>query len=476
MNDHYDVIVLGSGPAGQKAAIQAAKAGRRVAVVERSSNIGGECVHRGTIPSKTLRETAVALDTFRQRSGNLLSLDVPEGTRITSLLSRLDEVVRGHERYIGDQLRRNDIDLLHGCARFVSPREIEVQSIQGSRRTLTADVTVIATGSVPRMPPDVPVDHESILDSDSILSLLYTPRSLVVLGAGVIACEYASVFATLGVKVTMIDKSPRPLAFLDPEITDRFVAHFEAAGGRFIGGAVTASVSTDGLTVTTTLVGDEVVTSDKLLCALGRVASVDGLNLAAAGLASNARGLLEVDAQLRTSVPNIYAVGDVIGPPALATSAMEQGRRAVCHALGLDPGRMSDTLPTGIYTISEMACVGLGEAAARERHGAVTVGRANFKEIARGHIANNQCGLLKLIADARGERLLGVQIIGEGATELVHLGQLAIIGQLSVETFVENIFNFPTLAEAYRVAALDLLSRCSGTAASYAADERAATA
>ncbi|MCC6763793.1 MAG: Si-specific NAD(P)(+) transhydrogenase [Deltaproteobacteria bacterium] len=459
MTDRYDLVVIGSGPAGQKAAIQGAKAGCRVAIVERGAAVGGECVQRGTIPSKTLRETAVALASFRQRSGNVLDLQMPEGTKISSLLTRLDEVVQSHQRYIGDQLRRNGIDLIHGRARFVSPVEVEVQSVQGARRRLAAGTIVIAVGSTPRVPPNVPIDHEHVLDSDSILSLQYLPRSLTVIGAGVIASEYASIFATLGVQVTMVDKAPRPLGFLDPELTDRFVAEFERSGARYVANAAIASVAADGISVVTTLESGEVLTSDKLLCALGRVASVDGLNLTAAGLAANTRGLIEVDAHLRTVVPHIYAVGDVIGPPALATSAMEQGRRAVCHAMGLPAGLSGETMPVGVYTIPEMACVGLDEAAARERHGEILVGRAAFREIARGHISNARDGFLKMVAAADGSRVLGVQIIGEGATELVHLGQLAMIGAQPVEVFIENIFNFPTLAEAYRVAALDLLSR-----------------
>ncbi len=458
MSDRYDLIVMGSGPAGQKAAIQGAKAGCRVAVIERGIAVGGECVQRGTIPSKTLRETAVALASFRQRSGNVFDVQMPEGTKISSLLTRLDEVIHSHQAYIGDQLRRNGIDLIHGRARFLAPTEVEVTSVQGSRRRLTASTIVIAVGSTPRTPPNVPIDHENILDSDSILSLQYLPRSLTVLGSGVIASEYASIFATLGVHVTMIDKASRPLGFLDPELIDRFLGHFEGSGARFIGNASIATVTTDGVTTTTELASGEVVISDKLLCALGRVASVDGLNLAAAGLAANGRGLLEVDAHLRTAVPHIYAVGDVIGPPALATSAMEQGRRAICHAMGLPSGGVSDTMPVGVYTIPEMACVGIDEKTARERDGEILVGRAAFKEVARGHIANSREGFLKLVSDAQGARILGVQIIGEGATELVHLGQLAMIGALPVEAFIENIFNFPTLAEAYRVAALDLLS------------------
>jgi NAD(P) transhydrogenase len=448
MNRPYDIVVIGSGPAGQKAAIQGAKAGCRIAVIE-----------RGTIPSKTLRETAVALAGFRRRSGNVFDLQIPEGTKISSMLTRLDDVVQSHQQYIGDQLRRNGVDLIHGRARFLAPTEIEVLTVLGDRRRLTASTIIIAVGSTPRTPPNVPVDHENVLDSDSILSLQYLPRSLTVLGAGVIASEYASIFATLGVQVTMIDKGPRPLAFLDPELVTRFTEQFEQSGGRFVGNAPIESVVTDGVTVETTLAGGEVVVSDKLLCALGRVASVEGLNLAAAGLAANDRGLIEVDQHLRTTVPHIYAVGDVIGPPALATSAMEQGRRAACHAVGLPPGASGDTMPVGVYTIPEMGCVGLDEAAARKEHGEILVGRAAFREIARGHIASASEGMLKLVADAAGERILGVQIIGEGATELVHLGQVAMIGRLPVEALIENIFNFPTLAEAYRVAALDLLSR-----------------
>jgi NAD(P) transhydrogenase len=459
VSERYDIVVIGSGPAGQKAAIQGAKAGRRVAIVEQAAAVGGECVHHGTIPSKTLRETAVALATFRQRSGDVFAVQVPENLKVASLMTRLDDVVRGHQRYIADQLRRNAVDYVHGRGRFVSPHEVEVRGVHGERRRLTGDVIVIAVGSVPRTPADVPIDHETILDSDSILSLLYLPRSLTVLGAGVISSEYASVFAALGVRVTMIDKYPRPLGFLDPELTDRFVAHFTRAGGRFVGGAQIAAVATDGLEVTTTLASGETITTDKMLCALGRVAVLEPLAIAAAGLTANERGLLSVDAHCRTSVPHVYAVGDVIGPPALATSAMEQGRRAVCHALGIDPGASAEALPVGIYTIPEMASVGLSEEQVRQRDGGALVGRARFTEIARGHIANSQDGFLKMVADRDGERLLGVQIIGEGATELIHLGQMALVGAAAVETFVENIFNFPTLAEAYRVAALDVLQQ-----------------
>jgi NAD(P) transhydrogenase len=455
----YDVLVLGSGPAGQKAAVQAAKAGRRVAVVEQDAAVGGACVRHGTIPSKTLRETTMVLASFRRRSGDVLSVSMPENVKLASLMTRLDDTVRGHQAYMGEQLRRNGIEVLHGRARFVEPHEIEVLGVDRTRRRLGAGIIVLAVGSRPRVPAHVPIDHETVLDSDSILSLTYLPPSLTILGAGVIGCEYGCIFANLGVTVTMIDGATRPLSFLDPELTDRFQRRFEAAGGRFIGGVGIAAVRSDGFAVRTELTTGEVVTADKLLCAAGRVAAVERLELGAAGLATNARGLLDVDAHGRTAVPHIYAVGDVVGPPALAASAMDQGRRAVCHALGLDPGPAPEATPIGIYTIPEMASVGITEAEATTRPEGVLVGRADFHEIARGHIINDQDGLLKLIADGAGRRVLGIQIIGESATELIHLGQITIALGGAVDTFVENIFNFPTLAEAYRVAALDIIGQ-----------------
>lgn len=472
----YDFVVIGSGPAGQKAAIQAAKAGRRVAVVEQGVAVGGACVHHGTIPSKTLRETTLVLASFRRRSGDVLSATIPDNLKVSSLMTRLDDVVRGHQRYIGEQLQRNGIEAVHGRARFASAHDIDVLTVSGSTKRLAAGVVVIAVGSVPRTPPDVPVDHETILDSDSILSLVYLPRSLTVLGAGVIASEYASIFASLGVAVTMIDRGVRPLAFLEPELTERFLRHFENCGSRYIGSTKVQSVTTDGLSVRATLDNGEVVSSDKMLCALGRVAALDRLNLPAAGLGPTERGLLSVDQHCRTAVPHIYAVGDVIGPPALAASAMEQGRRAVCHALGIEAGGSIESTPMGIYTIPEMSSVGLTEEQARERYGGSVIGRARFEELARGHILDSKDGFLKMVADPAGERVLGVQIIGEGATELIHLGQMALITGCPVDAFVENIFNFPTLAEAYRVAALDIAGQRARQGAARRAERTATTA
>jgi NAD(P) transhydrogenase len=454
----YDFVVIGSGPAGQKAAIQAAKAGAKVLVVEYEPHVGGACVHNGTVPSKALRETALSLDGFQRRSGSVFEVNVRDDLQVSSLMLRLDAVIRAHQRYISDQLKRNGIDVWRGKARFVSPLVIEVGGIDGVRQEAEAKNVVIATGSLPRTPPGIPIDHEHLLDSDSILSMAYLPASLAVLGAGVIASEYASIFAALGVRVTMIDQGARPLGFFDPELTAKFVHFLETKKGRFLGESKVARVEWDGLSeVVTELASGEIVRTEKLLCALGRVANLEGLNIEAAGLTKTARGLLEVDAHCQTAIPHIYAVGDVIGPPSLAATSMEQGRRAARHALGLALPSAPEMIPLGIYTIPEMASVGLSEKEAIAKNGAAIIGRARFEELARGQIAAIEDGLLKLVTDAAGRRVLGVQIVGEGATELVHVGQMALLAGLEVETFVDNIFNFPTLAEAYRVAALDVV-------------------
>jgi NAD(P) transhydrogenase len=456
---HYDVLVIGSGPAGQKAAIQAAKAGKRVAVVEREQGLGGACVHHGTIPSKTLREGALQLDRFK-RSATMVDVSLRSGFEIPSLMHKIDEVVGAHVGYITDQLKRNGVECHHGRAAFVSDHEIEVVAPDRSVRRLTGALILIATGSKPRTPESIPVDHEHILDSDSIVSMVYLPRSLAVLGGGVIACEYASIFASLGVSVTVIDRAPRPLQFMDRELTDRFLLSFTHKGGVYLASQPSAAVKWDGVSkVVTTLADGRMVETDKMLVAFGRTANLDALRVAAAGLKLSDRGMLQVDGQYRTNVPHIYAVGDVIGPPALAATSMEQGRRAVRHALGLDPGAASELTPIGVYTIPEMASVGVTEEDAIARHGSAVVGRALFTEVARGQISGMHDGMLKLVADPTGEKLLGAHIIGDGATELIHVAQMGLLTACDVDLFVETIFNFPTLAESYRVAALDIVKR-----------------
>jgi NAD(P) transhydrogenase len=456
---HYDIVVVGSGPSGHKAAICGAKAGRKVVIIEEERGVGGACVHQGTIPSKTLRETAVTISQFRRRTGGILNVTIPDDVQVQSLMVKLDDVVRAHESFMAHQLERNGVERIHGRARFVGHKEIETRGVDGNTARFSGDLVVIATGSRPRLPDRVPIDHEHILDSDSLLSMIYLPASLTVLGGGVIACEYASIFASLGVKVVMLDKAPRPIGFLDPELTERFVRLFEQMGGRFVAGAAVESVEWDGVSqVVTTLKSGEQFRSDKLVSALGRVANVERLDLPATGLAPSAQGFIEVDREYRTKVAGISAVGDVIGSPSLASTGMDQGRRAVCHALGLDPGAPAELVPLGVYTVPEMSSVGLTEAQTVERFGHAVVGRAQFHELARGQISSAQDGLLKLVADPTG-KLTGVQIIGEGAAELIHVGQMALLGRFEIRAFVDNAFNFPTLAEGYRVAALDALGR-----------------
>jgi NAD(P) transhydrogenase len=456
----YDVVVIGGGPAGHQAAVQASKLGRGALMVEREARIGGECVHRGTIPSKTLRESAVYFAGLRRRAAHLLPQGIAGQVLVQSLMERLDDVQRAHEGYLERQLRHGDITLRQGRARFLSATEIEITSVTGSKQVVRTEYVVIATGSRPRAPAEIAIDHDHIVDSDSILSMIYLPTTMIVLGAGVIASEFATIFQALGVQVTMIDKSERPLGFLDPELSERFVKRFERGGGTYLGGIKHKTVVRDEIAgVHVELTDGRKLLADHVLVALGRTASVAGLNLAAAGLAVNERGFLTVDANCCTSTPNVYAAGDVIGPPALATSSMEQGRRAMSHAFGHEKSAPISTLPVGIYTIPEIASVGLSEAEAIQKHGGAVVGRASFDEIARGHINGETDGLLKLVCDARGDKILGAHVIGEGATEIVHLAQMAILGDLSVDAFVENIFNFPTLAEAYRLAALDIVGQ-----------------
>ena len=345
---------------------------------------------------------------------------------------------------MGEQLQRNGVTQWHGRARFVSPHALDVLAPDGSHRPVTGDIIVIATGSRPRTPPEVAVDHEHILDSDSMLSFMSAGLSDGLREWG--DCLRIRLnLCRSGVQVTIIDRYERPLGFLDAELTQRFVRSFEARGGRFLGQQHILNVAWDGLsTVVTTLANGAIIRSEKLLCSVGRVANIAGLNIAAAGLTCAPSGLLEVDAHCRTAVPHIYAVGDIIGPPALASCAMEQGRRAIRHALGLEVGHPPELIPMGLYTIPEMASVGLNEVEARQRFGGGSGGAGRFDELARGQIAGITDGLLKLVADPQGQRLLGVQIIGEGATELIHVGQMGLLTHCDVDTFVDHIFNFHT--------------------------------
>ena len=450
--NHWDVLVIGSGPAGQKAAVQAAKAGKRVAMIERDKHVGGACVHTGTIPSKALRQHAL-----RQRVHRVDLSAAP----LKYLLDGVGETIAAHNAYMAAQLERNHVTLLRGRASFVGAHELRVARVDGSSSTLSAPIIIIASGSRPRAPARLRIDHSHVLDSDSILSLAYLPRSLLVIGGGVVACEYASMFAALGCKVTQADQLERPLAFLDPELAAFYVDELRRNGGEYLPAAETVDACFDGVSQVLTQFKDgRTISADKVLVALGRRASVDGLNLEAAGIRLTDKGHVRVDENLETTARGVYAAGDVIGPPALASVSMEQGRRAASHALGLlVPSDPVSRLPAGVYTIPEIATVGLDEHGARRHFGGALVGRARFEEVARGQIDGAQRGLLKLIADPAGRRVVGVQIAGDGATELVHIGQLGLAAEMEVDAYVENVFNFPTMAEAYRIAALDIVKQ-----------------
>ncbi len=458
-NRNYDFVVIGSGPAGQKAAIQAAKCGKRTAIIERERCVGGACVHHGTIPSKTLRESAEQMSRM-QRYAKIFDFKLREDIQVRTLVERMETVIGAHVEYMGSQLDRNEIDRIHGRAAFEGPNEIAVTAPSGEVTMLRSEHVIIATGSRPRHPDNIAIDHEHILDSDSILSMLYLPQSLTILGGGVIGSEYASIFACLGVKVTLIDRAPRPVRFMDKDLTDSFLEHFVAHGGVFLGDQTVEGVEWDGVSqVVTHLANGATVMSDKLLVSMGRIANVETLGIDRAGVEMNGTGRVPIDEFCRTSASHIYAVGDVAGYPGLASSAMEQGRRAARHALGVPTGRSFEMVPIGIYSVPEMASIGLTEEAAIEKHGSAVVGRARFSEVARGLVSGVENGVLKIVACPKGEKLLGVHILGDDATELIHVGQMALITESDVDIFIEEIFNFPTLAEAYRVAALDVVNQ-----------------
>lgn len=462
MNDiteNFDVVVIGSGPAGQKSAIQSAKSGQKVAIIEQDKLFGGACVHRGTIPSKTLKENALRVKNMRQ-SAVLADFKLGENAEMVTLIDRLDEVLKAHDVYMRAQVDRLDINKIHGRASFVDNETLTITKVNGETVTLNSKQIIIATGSFPRTPNNIPIDHEHILDSDSILSMLYLPASLTVLGGGVIASEYATMFQALGVKVTMIDKYPKPLGFLDDDLTDAFVKAFEAMGGTWLGEHQVENVYWDNVSeVVTECKNGTIVRSQKLLCAAGRIANVKNLNIENAGLSLNERGLISVDEDLRTSVTNILAAGDVIGPPSLATTSMEQGRRAACNALDIPVSPMSQLIPIGIYAIPELSSIGMTEQQAREKHGDVIIGTAHFSEVARGQISGNTEGMLKLITDEQGKKLLGAMMVGEGSTEVIHIAQMAMLCNADIDIFISSTFNFPTLAEAYRIAALEILDK-----------------
>jgi NAD(P) transhydrogenase len=469
----FDLICLGSGPAGQKAAIQAAKAGYKAAVIEREPQVGGSCLLSGTIPSKALREQALRYRRMH-RSASSLAVELRGDAPLSALLQGVDAVIDAQDRYLQSQLSRNQVELIRGRGVFVDANRIEVQRLDGTRRVVRAPRIVLASGSRPRHVPSIEVDHEHILDSDSILSLSYIPRSMVVLGSGVIACEYASIFAALGCSVILLDKAAEPLGFLDASLREGFLRAFRAMGGEYLGGQEVSGASFDGFSQVQVRIKDRApLSADIVFAAFGRVANLDGIGLDKLDLKITPRGHVQVDARFQTNIAGLYAAGDAIGPPALACAAADQGRRAALAALALPPPSATSLVPTGVYTIPEIACVGLSKSEAEARKIDVVVGHADFAEVARAHIAGEASGFLTLLCERATGRVLGCQVLGEGATDLVHLGQAAIASGAAADFFVEQIFNFPTMTEAYRIAAFDVLKQ---RAPAQSAVKRAASA
>ncbi len=442
-----------------------------MAVVERERQVGGACVTTGTLPSKTLRQQVHTLTSLKQRFAGGRGLH-----RITmgELLERKSEVVKHEIEILTGQLERNHIQVLKGCGRFVSERSIEVTGRAGQKSTFNADYFVIATGSRPAPPPWLKEPDPRIIDSDTVLDLEHLPRTMTVLGGGVIGCEYACIFARLGVKVTLIDRRERLLRFMDSELTDALAFHMRAMDITLKLGEDIEDISFldrdwdddaplgDGAIdsrVQTRLRSGKLVRTDQLFVALGRQANTANLGLDELGLEMTPRGLIKVDGEYRTAQKHIFAVGDVIGFPALASTSMEQGRLAACDAFGEEPTSLSDAFPYGIYTIPEMSYVGANEEELTKAEVPYEIGRAEFSETARGQILGDRAGVLKLLFHRETLELLGVHIIGESATELVHIGQAVLAHKGKVTYFIDTVFNYPTLAEAYKIAALNGVNR-----------------
>ena len=476
----YDLLVIGSGPAGQRAAIQAAKLNKRVAIVERTSVIGGVCINTGTIPSKTLREAALYLSGYRLRGLYGASYAVKQNITMEDLMFRTDNVVRHEIDVTRHQLMRNRVDVLTGDAAFVDPRTMRLTDVDGrGTHDVTADRVVLAVGTEATKDAHIAFDGQRIVSSDDVLQLKNLPRTLAVVGAGVIGLEYASIFAALGVRVTLIDKRQRLLPFVDAEMIDTLAYHLRENRvtlrlGEEVGGMEALSDEL-GQRVRIHLASGKQVVTEVALYSVGRTGATASLNLPAAGLATDDRGRLRVDEHYQTSVAHIYAVGDVIGFPSLASTSMEQGRLAACHAFDVEAHSVPELFPYGIYSIPEISMVGRTEEELTDQGTPYEVGKAQYREIARGQILGDSSGLLKLIFHLDTHALLGVHIIGEGASELIHIGQAVLAFGGSVEYFINTVFNYPTLAECYKTAAFDGINRL-GVGPVHAATHIAASA
>ena len=458
----YDLICIGSGPAGQRAAVQAAKLGKKAAVIEKQQCIGGACIETGTIPSKTFREAVRRLYTQPPLDGPDADMYAPRmRPTMPQLLSHVGRVMQREMQTIRDALGRNDVELLHGLASFVEPHTVRVDAVHGYR-LLTAEHIVLAVGTQPSKPQSVEPDGQTVITSDDILTLQQLPRTMAVVGAGVIGIEYASMFAALGVQVTVIDQRPRPLEFLDQEIGDELIHQLRKSDVMFrCGDAVEHIdiVETPQRQGLIQLASGKYLVADVILFSAGRVGATDALRLDVVGLAPDARGRLQVDSRYRTAAEHIWAVGDVIGFPALAATSSEQGRLAACAMFGVPAEAMASHFPVGIYAIPEVSMVGATEEELTRQKIPYETGIARYKEISRGMILGDDSGMFKMLFHREDGRLLGCHCIGSGATELIHIGQavLALGGGLAY--FLNTVFNYPTLAECYKVAAYNAANK-----------------
>jgi NAD(P) transhydrogenase len=461
MSYDFDLVSIGSGPAGQRAAVQAAKLGKRAAVVEKRRCVGGVCVDTGTIPSKTLREAVVSYASLIGRGDRAAGTRQEGRPSAPQLLAGVERVVTREIEVIEDQLRRNDVGVLPGEAAFEDPHTLLIRSDQGTRRISAANI-VIAVGTEPAAPPGVQPDGEVILTTDHIVHLSHLPRTLAVVGAGVIGVEYASMFAAVGVAVTLVERRDRILDFLDHEIVDELIHQMRSRNVTVRFGEAVASLAVSAeppARAVLNLESGKRIVADMVLFSAGRVAATGSLNLAAAGLAADDRGRLTVDACFRTAVPHIFAAGDVIGYPSLAATSSEQGRLAACAALGVEAGALGAHFPVGIYAIPEISMVGAPEHELTAQKIPYETGVARYREIARGQILGDHSGMFKMLFHREDRRLLGIHCIGTGATELVHVGQAVLGLGGGLDYFLKTVFNYPTLAECYKVAALDAANK-----------------
>ena len=458
--DHFDLIVIGSGPAGEKAAAQAAYFDKKVLIIEKEPVVGGAMVNTGTIPSKTLRETSLFLSGKRMRG--LYGVDLHEGREFTvqDLMFRKDLIIKREIEMINDNLARHKVKQITGSGHFIDEHTV---GIEETGEKFHADVILIAVGSKPFQPPDIPFEEEQVYDSDEILQMVEIPESMAIVGAGVIGCEYACMFAALGIDVTLIDPRRSILPFLDDEISQMLVDEMKDLGVKFIFGDSVERVDMHDGMCRTHLKSGEVLTTKTHLYAAGRSGNVGSLKLDRVGLATNNRGLLEVNECFQTRVPNIYAAGDVIGFPSLASTSMEQGRVAVCHAFDFGyKDRVSPILPYGLYTIPEVSMVGLSEQEASRQGIDHEVGRSWYADNPRGQIIGSERGMLKLLFAKADKKLLGVHVIGENASEIVHTGMMTMHFGGTIDAFIGSVFNYPTLSDLYKYAAYDGLGNLSG--------------